>query len=76
VRSYEMHNRVWLIPVISDVPLDRLNSAHVESVLARIEQFNAELKRQRAEGKALIKIEGDLRFSCGHAGRRLSTGSS
>jgi integrase len=61
VRSYEMHVRVWIVPAIGHLPLERLSAAHVEEVFARIERFNAEIERQRAEGRALIQIEGDLR---------------
>jgi integrase len=60
-RGYDMHIRVWLVPAIGHVPLERLTAAHVEEVFARIERFNAEIERQRAEGRALITIDGDLR---------------
>jgi hypothetical protein len=61
VRSYEMHIRVWLEPVLRDVPMERLNPGHIEAVFDRIVSFNAEIERQRAEGQALIEIDGDLR---------------
>jgi integrase len=73
IRSYEMHIRVWLVPAIGHIPLERLNAAHVEEVFARIEKFNAETERQRAEGKALIVIDGDLRVQariCGPSTKR------
>jgi integrase len=60
-RSYEMHIRVWLSPVLGDVQLERLNPGHVEAVFDRIDVFNAEVERQRAEGRVLVQIDGDLR---------------
>ncbi|HSR82682.1 MAG TPA: site-specific integrase [Streptosporangiaceae bacterium] len=35
-RSYEMHWRVHISPVISHLPLERLNFGHVEEVLAKV----------------------------------------
>lgn len=52
---------MWLEPVLGDVPLERLNPGHVEAVFDRIEAFNADIERQRAEGRALITIDGDRR---------------
>jgi integrase len=72
-RSYEMHCRVWLLPVVADVPLERLNTAHVEEVFSRIARFNAEVTAQKAAGKALIEIDGDLRSQpriCGPSTQR------
>ncbi|MDQ2874602.1 MAG: site-specific integrase [Actinomycetota bacterium] len=60
-RSYEMHVRVWLKPQLGHLPLERLNSGHIEGLFTTIERFNAELERQRSEGRALIEIEGDVR---------------
>lgn len=60
-RSYEMHVRVWLKPLIGHLPLERLTSTHIDDLFAMIERYNAELQRQQAQGKALIEIEGDVR---------------
>jgi integrase len=51
----------WLLPVLADVPLERLNGAHCAAVFDRIERINAEITAQRAEGRALVKVEGDVR---------------
>jgi len=51
----------WLRPVLADVPLERLNTAHVEEVFSRIARFNAEVTAQKAAGRALIEIDGDVR---------------
>jgi len=69
-----MHARVWLNPVLGDLPLERLNTSHVSEVFDRIARFNADLERQRAEGRALIEIDGDLRAQpriCGPSTRRI-----
>ena len=36
VRMYESHNRVYISHVLGDLPLERVNSAHVEQVLAAV----------------------------------------
>ena len=36
VRTYESHIRVHIKPVIGDVPLERVNTSHVEAVLAGV----------------------------------------
>jgi integrase len=36
VRGYESHIRVYINPVIGDLPLERLNVGHVEAVLAAV----------------------------------------
>jgi integrase len=48
-------------PHIGDVPLERLNAAHITSLFDTIGRFNAELERQRTEDRALIEIEGNVR---------------
>ena len=73
VRSYEMHIRVWLKPQLGHIALERLNASHIEDVFSRISQFNAEVERQRAEGRALISIDGDERAQpriCGPSTQR------
>jgi len=35
-RGYESHVRVHIVPVIGDLPLERLNAGHVEAVLAAV----------------------------------------
>jgi integrase len=61
VCSYESHIRVWLKPALGHVPLERVSTAHIEDLFATIGRFNSELERQRADGRALIEIEGDTR---------------
>jgi integrase len=36
VRGYESHVRVHIVPVIGELPLERLNAGHVEQVLAAV----------------------------------------
>jgi integrase len=68
VVSYEMHCRVWLKPQLGHIPLERLNTGHIEGLFATIERFNTEVVRQCAEGQALIVIEGDVRNRPGICG--------
>ena len=51
----------WLLPILADVPLERLTGAHCTAVFERIDRINAEIAAQRAAGKALIRVEGDVR---------------
>ena len=51
----------WLLPVLADVPLERLNGAHCTAVFDRIDAINAEITAQRAAGKKTIAIPGDVR---------------
>jgi len=62
-RGYEMHIRTWLKPQLGHLPLERLNSAHIEELFTTIRQVNAEVARQRAAGVAPteVKIDGDIR---------------
>jgi integrase len=61
LRSYTQHVRTWLIPHLGEVPLERLTAMHISGMFAAIEAANAELARQRAGGRVLIEIEGDVR---------------
>jgi integrase len=60
-RSYRQHVSTWLVPHLGSLPLERLSAAHISAMFTAIEAGNAELARQRADGRALIQIEGDVR---------------
>jgi len=60
-RRLEGIGKHWLMPVLADVPLERLNGAHCAAVFDRIERINAEITAQRAAGKAVVSAEGDVR---------------
>jgi integrase len=60
-RGYRQHVATWLVPHLGHLPLERLNAGHISAMFDAIGQANAELERQRAEGRALITIEGDVR---------------
>lgn len=51
----------WLLPVLAEVPLERLNGAHVAEVFSRIERINAEITAQRRDSRAFVKVNGDVR---------------
>jgi integrase len=36
VRGYEMHIRIYIKPVIGELPLERVNAGHIEAVLAGV----------------------------------------
>jgi Phage integrase, N-terminal SAM-like domain len=60
-RSYQQHIENWLVPHLGDIQLEKLNAGHIAGLFATIDAFNAEIGRQRADGRALIEIEGDVR---------------
>ena len=51
----------WLLPVLADVPLERLNGAHAAAVFARIERINAEITARSGGSRAYVRVEGDVR---------------
>ena len=71
-RRIEQIGRDWLLPAVADVALERFSIAHATAVFERIAETNAQITRQRAEGRALIKAEGDVRQRSvlGGAGQR------
>jgi hypothetical protein len=60
-RSYRQHIDNWLIPHLGHIQLERLNAGHIAGLFATIDRYNTEIERQRAEGRALIEIDGDVR---------------
>lgn len=51
----------WLLPVLEDVPLERLNGSHCIAVFDRIDAINAEITAQKAAGKTKIEVKDDVR---------------
>jgi integrase len=51
----------WLLPVLADVPLERLNGAHCAAVFTRISAINGEITAQQGEGRAYVHVDGDVR---------------
>jgi integrase len=60
-RRLEQIGEHWLLPVLANVALERLNGALRAEVFTRVERINAEITAQRAAGKAQIRAEGDVR---------------
>lgn len=59
-RGLEQMGRHWLLPVLQDVPLDRLNGEHCAMVFERVEMLNEEVEAARAEKRKPV-LPGDLR---------------
>lgn len=55
VRSYEGHIRLYLIPCIGDIPLDRLRVTDVASVFDYIDDLNDAVTRVRASGDPALR---------------------
>ena len=51
----------WLLPVLADMPLERLNGGHCAEVFGRIARINAAITTQQGEGRAYVHVEGDVR---------------
>jgi integrase len=60
-RSYEQHIAAWLVPHLGHIQLERLNAQHISAMFTAIEKGNAEIGRQREQGRAEIRIGGDIR---------------
>ena len=59
--------RALPVPVLADVPIERLNAAHCATVFDRIELLNAESARPRDEDRAPAP-DGDVRTRAYHVG--------
>jgi integrase len=60
-RSYQGHGTNFLIPLIGDIPLSRLRPDHIAGMFATIREWNRSIEAQRAEGRAWIHVDGDVR---------------
>jgi integrase len=60
-RSYRQHITNWLRPHLGHIQLERLNAGHIAGLFTMIGRYNAEIIRQRAGGRALIVLDGDVR---------------
>jgi integrase len=63
----EQHGRNWLLPVLKDIPLDRLTGEHCAMVFERIDMFNEEIEAAREEGRKPV-LPGDVRGRTRHTG--------
>ena len=54
VRGYEQHARLYIKPVIGDLPLERVNAGHVEAVLAAVPGLAATRHRVLATLRAAL----------------------
>ena len=60
-RSYREHIEHYLVPPLGDIPVARLRADHIAQMFETIRGWNASIGQQRAEGRALIVLEGDVR---------------
>jgi integrase len=60
-RAYQAHITNYLDPLLGDIPLARLRPEQIAGMFATIDGRNAEIERQRGEGRALIVLDGDVR---------------
>jgi integrase len=58
--TYATHIRIYLNPMLGQVPLDRLRAEHIDEMVDRIGEWNAEIAEARAEGRH-PNCEGDIR---------------
>jgi integrase len=59
-KTLEQHGRNWLLPVLSDVALDRLTGEHCALVFERIDAYNEEIEAAREAGRKPV-LPGDVR---------------
>ncbi|HEV8278319.1 MAG TPA: site-specific integrase [Streptosporangiaceae bacterium] len=60
-RSYEGHGTNFLIPLLGEIPLIRLGPEHIAGMFTTIRKWNRSIEAQRAEGRAWIHVDGDVR---------------
>lgn len=60
VDSLGHNGRCWILPVLADVPLDRVNADNCLAVFERIEAFNEEIAAAAEEGRT-PNLPGDVR---------------
>jgi len=51
----------WLLPILADVPLEKLGGGHCAAVFERIERINSEIAAQQGDGRAYVRVDGDVR---------------
>jgi integrase len=64
----DVAGRHWILPAIGDVPVERLNGAHVAEVFTRIERLNAELAAKQGSSRSFVCLDGDVRTRPRHVG--------
>jgi integrase len=57
----------WLLPVLEDIPYDRITGEHCAMVFERIEMFNEEIEAAKAEKRKPV-LTGDVRKRARHVG--------
>jgi integrase len=57
----------WLLPVLEDMPYDRITGEHCAMVFERIEMFNEEIEAARSENRKPV-LTGDVRKRARHVG--------
>ncbi|HVT66841.1 MAG TPA: helix-turn-helix domain-containing protein [Trebonia sp.] len=57
----EVAGKHWILPAIGDVPLERLNGAHVAEVFTRMQRINAEIAARQGADRAYVRVESDVR---------------
>jgi integrase len=60
-RSYVQHGDHYIVRLLGEIPLAKLRAEHVAGMFATIREWNAQIEAQRAAGKALIVLDGDVR---------------
>jgi hypothetical protein len=60
-RSHRGHITYYLAPLIGEIPLARLRAEHIAGMFDTIRGWNASIEEQRAAGRALIVLDGDVR---------------
>ena len=56
------------MPVLADVPLERLHGAHVAEMFTRIERLNAELTAKQGGSRSFVRLDGGVRTRPRHVG--------
>ncbi len=60
LRGYRQHLDHYLIPLLGDVPKDRLRAARIDGMFDTVEEWNTEIRNAQAEGREPV-LPDDLR---------------
>ncbi len=55
MRGYDDHLRLYLIPHLGDIPIQQLDTRHVEAMFAALERRNAEIRKARTHSDPAVR---------------------
>lgn len=66
-RGYRQHIDHYLMPMLGEIPLDRLSPDHIDDMFSAIDEWNREIEAAKKEGRRPVLV-GDVRQRSGVVG--------